>query len=209
MYAADCQAAFDEVESGSACVSRAICLALWAQADACVAHDLTSRSYLVVPSVAGFPLEAHPFTIVNAPGDRGVNPDDGEVTFLLRVRDGFTKRLFMAAEAHRSLDEKQIGNAQTVQRLPVYVEGPYGASKTSSHHDAVSLIAGRYCSPDCQNCGQLMRSFSCFPSTGGTGITFAFSRFCQLHREMREGKARTKTLRLIWIVRSAGQFVSA
>lgn len=99
-------------------------------------------SYLVVPSIAAFPLEAHPFTIVNAPSDRG--SDDDDVTFLLRVRDGFTKRLFMAAQQQvQAADEKLDGRSLAIVRnLPIYIEGPYGAAKSSGHHDVALFIAG-------------------------------------------------------------------
>lgn len=57
-------------------------------------HDVTCQ-YVLLPSVSTLPTEAHPFTIASIPGalDGTDGPDDKELVFLCRTREGFTDRM--------------------------------------------------------------------------------------------------------------------
>ncbi|KAI0644002.1 iron reductase [Trametes meyenii] len=107
-------------------------------------------AFLTMPGVSGFPLEAHPFTIASVdaryqldgvktprpPAMEKLQEDPGsdpapywkELTFLINVREGFTRKL--AAVAERG------------EKVKVLVDGPYGFSPNLDNDDAVVLIAG-------------------------------------------------------------------
>ncbi|KAJ7022557.1 ferric reductase like transmembrane component-domain-containing protein [Mycena alexandri] len=87
-------------------------------------------AYLSIPSVSATPWEAHPFTIASIDGDipraaesprlsqdfsDKANSVDKKLVFLLRVHDGFTKRLLNAA------DSASLPN----QMFNMYIDGPY------------------------------------------------------------------------------------
>ncbi|EJU06370.1 hypothetical protein DACRYDRAFT_13052 [Dacryopinax primogenitus] len=60
------------------------------------------HAYLVVPGVSLMPFEAHPFTIACAPVPKSKQPTEKEsgeqeLSFIVRARDGFTKRLMACA----------------------------------------------------------------------------------------------------------------
>ncbi|KAI5452827.1 ferric-chelate reductase Frp1 [Naganishia albida] len=84
------------------------------------------HAYLMMPSISTLPFEAHPFTFQGTPITEG--PDAGRATLLIRVRDGFTKRLL--AKAHDS------------SKTNAYLEGPYGGSVDLRHNDSVVVVVG-------------------------------------------------------------------
>ncbi|RDB30109.1 Ferric/cupric reductase transmembrane component 1 [Hypsizygus marmoreus] len=119
-------------------------------------HWLPGQSaYLTMPSVSAFPFEAHPFTIstIDSPSETTDSPSETPVnekaehpldeassgsrivtsslkklTFLVRVRSGFTKNLLNAAEK----------DAPT----KVILDGPYSSPPLLKGFETVVLIAG-------------------------------------------------------------------
>ncbi|KAI9057704.1 iron reductase [Trametes sanguinea] len=147
-------------------------------------------AFLTMPTVSGFPLEAHPFTIASvderyqlegseskvskslgvdkSPGDSpaaDVAPFWNELTFLINVREGFTKRL--AAIAHEGM------------KVKVLVDGPYGFSPDLTNDDTVVLVAG------------------------GSGVTFTLSTFLGVLSDVQNGRSRCQRLLFIWAIRDA------
>ncbi|KAH9483266.1 Ferric reductase transmembrane component 5 [Psilocybe cubensis] len=87
------------------------------------------HAYVVLPSVSNLPFEAHPFTIASIPEERSTN-DETDVVFLIRGRDGLTKRL-------RELARKNHG-----YRVPALLDGPYGMPPDLRRFTTCVLIAG-------------------------------------------------------------------
>ncbi|KAI9637640.1 uncharacterized protein MKK02DRAFT_7981, partial [Dioszegia hungarica] len=79
--------------------------------------------YVLLPTLSRLPWETHPFTAAGIPGD-------GEVSFVIRVRDGMTGRMKAAVKE---------GNTGSVQGR---VEGPYGGSGCLRGVDGVVIFAG-------------------------------------------------------------------
>ncbi|KZT62768.1 hypothetical protein CALCODRAFT_552296 [Calocera cornea HHB12733] len=93
--------------------------------------------YLVVPGISRLPWEAHPFTLASAPAPRsrraeGPDRSENELTFLVRARDGFTKRLL----EHASHGEGGQDN------VLAFVDGPYGMPPDLLEYSTVVLIGG-------------------------------------------------------------------
>ncbi|CAE6425501.1 unnamed protein product, partial [Rhizoctonia solani] len=87
------------------------------------------HAYILAPSIASLPFEAHPFTIASVYSED--NHKEGrsqEVVFIIRGRDGFTRRLLEASETRES--------------VPIVIDGPYGAPPRLSHYSTSILIAG-------------------------------------------------------------------
>ena len=82
---------------------------------------------LSFPSISAFPFESHPFTISTI-DDPDSASDDNVLVFLIRVRDGFTKKLLKAASSD--------------QKYEVFVNGPYGSPPLLIGDQTVILIAG-------------------------------------------------------------------
>ncbi|KZT62770.1 hypothetical protein CALCODRAFT_489256 [Calocera cornea HHB12733] len=87
------------------------------------------HAYLVLPSVSALPWEAHPFTIASLPSASRGRPS--ELVFLIRARDGFTRRLMSRA--------LRQGGTCTV---PALLDGAYGAPPSLSTCETVVLVAG-------------------------------------------------------------------
>ena len=108
-------------------------------------------AFLIMPSVSGNPLEAHPFTIASVDSHYeltgiktpvatdvektnsdtlDVAPYWKELVFLINVREGFTKRLAAAARKGK--------------QVKVLVDGPYGFSPNLKTDDTVVLVAGSF-----------------------------------------------------------------
>ncbi|GLB45169.1 putative ferric reductase NAD binding domain [Lyophyllum shimeji] len=106
-------------------------------------------AYLMVPGVSASPFEAHPFTIssIDVPSevhDTSAKEDASrkssssrseddivvtkQLTFLIRVRSGFTKRLLAAAAKD--------------QAMRVILDGPYSSPPLLRGYETVVLIAG-------------------------------------------------------------------
>lgn len=80
-------------------------------------------AFLSFPTVSRFPFESHPFTIASI--------DDGEekvLTFMLRVRSGFTKRLLNSAEPGAT--------------YPVFINGPCSSPPILFGYQTIIMIAG-------------------------------------------------------------------
>ncbi|KAF8637231.1 hypothetical protein AX17_002962 [Amanita inopinata Kibby_2008] len=97
--------------------------------------------YLTLPNTWPIPFETHPFTIAsvdkvdneqghgrNGELDEKSRRDMKELTFFIKVRGGFTKRLHEIASAGQS--------------LRVLVDGPYGVPPVFRGYDTIVLIAG-------------------------------------------------------------------
>lgn len=127
------------------------------------------HAFLTMPGVALLRYEQHPFTIVNIPDETG------DVVFIFRALQGFTRRLVNRLDATVTTD------------INCYIEGPYGGEGFGhglghgplQQHDAVILVAG------------------------GTGISASCSQFLNTIRCSREGTTAVASCRLVWNVRSA------
>ena len=93
-------------------------------------------AYLIMPTVSASPLEAHPFTIAGIPTilsdsaeERAARPT---LKFVIRVREGFTKRL-------RDYAKRRSGGCT----VTAFVDGPYGIPPDLRLKDTVVLIAGK------------------------------------------------------------------
>ncbi|OSC98885.1 iron reductase [Trametes coccinea BRFM310] len=145
-------------------------------------------AFLMMPTVSGFPLEAHPFTIASVDdryrleglkasgspeteklaGDTlaaDVAPFWNELTFLINVREGFTKRLAAIADQGK--------------KVKVLVDGPYGFSPDLTEDDGVVLVAG------------------------GSGVSFTLSTFLGVLSDVQNGRSRCRRLLFIWAIRDA------
>ncbi|KAF8589882.1 hypothetical protein K439DRAFT_1404572 [Ramaria rubella] len=108
-------------------------------------------AFLSIPRISHIPFESHPFTIASIPRQDDVVSsssvlgsstegtlresdcgDNNELVFLIKAREGFTKRL-------RDTVQRQDGGG-----LPssVYVDGPYGSPPDLSAFESVILISG-------------------------------------------------------------------
>ncbi|KAJ7634457.1 iron reductase [Roridomyces roridus] len=99
-------------------------------------------AYLSIPSVSALPWEGHPFTIASI--DSGIfltrdeSSDKGSVemvesnkiVFLIRVHDGFTKRLLHAA------------SSSSTEGFRAYIDGPYSSPPSVKGFETVLLISG-------------------------------------------------------------------
>ncbi|KIK57839.1 hypothetical protein GYMLUDRAFT_46056 [Collybiopsis luxurians FD-317 M1] len=97
-------------------------------------------AYLIVPDVSTLPFECHPFTIASHDSllDSGLSSSDStqagqspklkELTFLINVRDGFTKRLADLATRRGS--------------VKVLLDGPYGQTHDLDLYNTIVFIAG-------------------------------------------------------------------
>ncbi|KAG8747491.1 hypothetical protein FRC10_000627 [Ceratobasidium sp. 414] len=86
--------------------------------------------FIIAPTVARLPFEAHPFTIASSysTGTKPQTSNEQDLVFIIRARDGFTRRLLEASETRRS--------------IPVYVDGPYGTPPSLSHYSTCVFFAG-------------------------------------------------------------------
>jgi predicted ferric reductase len=102
--------------------------------------------YLTI--VGAYPMsitEAHPFTVANTPLDGALITDDAEshsklrLMFIVRVREGFTKRLLDSVLA--APDSSGVSRS-----FKLFVDGPYGSPPVLRGFESVLFIAGQ--SPD-------------------------------------------------------------
>ncbi|KAJ7697679.1 iron reductase [Mycena rosella] len=105
-------------------------------------------AYLSIPSVSATPWQAHPFTIASIDGDiprviesESPSRDESfkesaqELVFLLRVHDGFTKRLLNAATSTNGAN-KTFG---------AYIDGPYCSPPSVRGFETVLSFCGTSC----------------------------------------------------------------
>ncbi|KAJ7168822.1 ferric reductase NAD binding domain-containing protein [Mycena filopes] len=156
-------------------------------------------AFLALPAVSRTPWEAHPFTIANvdparfsrAPGAASLNSTseenrfgdekDGrsksnggkELTFLVRVRGGFTRRLLDAATAH----VKDAGDGEE-GGFPALIDGPYCAPPSMAGFATVVLFAG------------------------GSGVSFTLPLLLDLIRESKTNtNPSCKKVVFVWAIR--------
>ena len=91
------------------------------------------HAYVILPSVSNLPTEAHPFTIANIPYglDGSEGPVEKEVTFIIRGRSGFTKRL-----------REHASRKDTPGNVLAFIDGPYGCPPDLRTFSTCVLIAG-------------------------------------------------------------------
>lgn len=111
--------------------------------------------YLILPTVSLLPFEAHPFTPASIPHSLS---DDKEQTvdleFIIRGRDGFTKRLLEYARS----DDVEAGSNAEGKEVKVLLDGPYGQPPNLATYDSVVLFAGTCPSFDIQRCWLTQRA---------------------------------------------------
>ncbi|WWC63559.1 uncharacterized protein I303_106163 [Kwoniella dejecticola CBS 10117] len=133
--------------------------------------------YVVMPGMSRLPWEAHPFTASTIPARPGQGAEAGELAFIVRVRDGFTKRMKDKIDAEKKAKGLAIDDRLDVE-VTAAVEGPYGEKSDMSGYEGVLMFSG------------------------GSGISFAVSNLLQILREIREGRSRVKFISIVWMVKS-------
>lgn len=105
--------------------------------------------YVVMPGMARLPWEAHPFTAATVPLREGAGQqmeggakEAGELTFVVRVRDGFTKRMKDRVDAERKAQGLGVDEECKI-RVKAAVEGPYGQVRKLDLYDGVLIVAGQ------------------------------------------------------------------
>jgi len=110
------------------------------------------HAFLAFPTISTVPVESHPFTIASIPSDD--LKEEQSLVFIIKRRDGLTRNLFDYAAA---------GNGV---KVPVYIDGPYGAPPDLAPYLTCILVAG----------GQIIRySVHTWLTTlflGGTGVSY-------------------------------------
>ncbi|ODN90700.1 hypothetical protein L198_06016 [Cryptococcus wingfieldii CBS 7118] len=136
--------------------------------------------YISIPGVSRWPWEGHPFTAASVPGmmeEDGAEND--QLAFIVRVRDGFTKRLLRYVEENlpgggygrKGMEKQAVG-------VRAAVEGPYGPRNEVREYDGVLIFAG------------------------GSGISFGVATLLQIIRDAKKGKSRVKHVTIVWMVTS-------
>ena len=87
------------------------------------------------------PWETHPFTATTIPRRAGHGTESGELTFIVRVRDGFTKRMKEEVDKERKAQGLGVDKECKVQ-VKAAVEGPYGEGADLSRYNGVVIISG-------------------------------------------------------------------
>ena len=138
-------------------------------------------AYILVPKLARYPFEAHPFTIASISKPLPAVPqanradssewenegEDVELKLIVRVREGFTRRL-------HSYASKAPSPADV--RLSILVDGPYGYPPNVNVNQTVILIAGQLFS-------RLRKTyFYSHTLLGGSGVTYTLALFLDIAR---------------------------
>jgi hypothetical protein len=97
--------------------------------------------YVIIPSLSRLPWEAHPFTATTIPGHAGMGLGAGQVTFIVRVRDGATKRMKEAVDNERKAQGLGVDEECSID-VPAAIEGPYGQIRRMGIYDGVVIVAG-------------------------------------------------------------------
>lgn len=97
--------------------------------------------YVILPGLSRLPWEAHPFTATTIPGEADMGLGVGELTFIVRVRDGATKRMKDAVDKERKAQGLGIDEECSIV-VPGAVEGPYGEMRRMDMYDGVIIVAG-------------------------------------------------------------------
>lgn len=106
------------------------------------------HAYVVLPTISDIPTEAHPLTIASISNalDGKDGPDEKDVVFLVRGRNGFTGRL-------RDYAAKNHGST-----VPAFIDGPYGCPPDLTQYSSCILIAGH--SIPCYSWGMIAKETS-------------------------------------------------
>ena len=137
--------------------------------------------YLACHSIS--PIQSHPFTISSL-------PEDGRMEFLIKRRQGTTKRFFAYAQKHQSLplSMTDIPNSSKVFAL---IDGPYGHMRSPRQFDSIFLLAG------------------------GSGSTFTIPLMREIVARWKDeksstwntpGGAATRYVRFLWVMKSREQY---
>lgn len=94
-------------------------------------------AYITIPTISWLPFESHPFTIATIPTTETDVPS--ELVFLVKVRNGFTKRLYQAI----SIAQERNNELQ----LNAFIDGPYGSPSHLAAFSDVIIITGLSCVP--------------------------------------------------------------
>ncbi|WWC90459.1 uncharacterized protein L201_005394 [Kwoniella dendrophila CBS 6074] len=133
--------------------------------------------YVVMPGMSRLPWEAHPFTAATIPLNPGHGTGSGELAFIIRVRDGFTKQMKNKIDKVRKEKGLSIEDKLDVE-VSAAVEGPYGEKSDLSGYEGILIFSG------------------------GSGISFAVSNLLQILKDIKKGKSRVKFISIIWMVKS-------
>lgn len=90
------------------------------------------NAYITIPKISIMPFEAHPFTIATIPTTEKNVPN--ELVFLIKVRNGFTKRLYQAISEARDRGEEFRFNA--------FIDGPYGSPPDLDSFSNIVVLTG-------------------------------------------------------------------
>lgn len=97
--------------------------------------------YVIIPGLSRLPWEAHPFTCTTIPGHAGMGLGAGQVTFIVRVREGATKRMKDAVDKERKAQGLGVDEECSID-VPAALEGPYGEVRGMDMYDGVIIVAG-------------------------------------------------------------------
>lgn len=146
--------------------------------------------FLAFPTIG--PLESHPFTIASIaepiPEDsvkEGEKGGERELMWIVRTRDGFTRRLRDKAQ-----------DKDGVLKVPIFMDGPYGAPPDITGFTTCVFIAGgsgiAYTMPRMREVIWLVYSLTSL---------YTFSNERNVHSEVAEGSACARRVVFIWAIR--------
>lgn len=132
--------------------------------------------YVVMPGMSRLPWEAHPFTATTIPARPGYGTESGELTFIVRVRDGFTKEMKLNVDKERKTRGLDVDGECKVE-VKAAVEGPYGGTTDMSRYNGIVIISGeleliaeKHASDHNQaDPGSHLRSLTCYRSSAMPG----------------------------------------
>ena len=70
--------------------------------------------------------------------EKEIEEEDIQMKFIIRARDGFTRRLFQFGW-DAAVD---VGRGKEPRRISAFVDGPYGSPPDAGDYHSVVLIAG-------------------------------------------------------------------
>ncbi|CRG88862.1 hypothetical protein PISL3812_05897 [Talaromyces islandicus] len=137
------------------------------------------------------PLQSHPFTIMSLPSDKRLD-------FLVRSERGGTRRIFQFASKYHTLRGETYTSSKN-QRT-VFIEGPYGCTRSLRQFDSVVLFAGGM---GCTFTLPLMRDIVQTWKVECGDSSSAGSKY----RVMTQKRlAATKRIRFVWVIKRRSQF---
>ena len=87
--------------------------------------------FVAFPTIG--PIESHPFTIASVcePIEGDATGRERELRWIVRVRDGFTRRL-----------KEQVAMKKGACDIPIFMDGPYGSPPNITGFDTCVFVAG-------------------------------------------------------------------